>query len=218
MEDFVAELPSVEEQVKGEWTLYVDGSSNKRGSGAGIILQGPDEIQVEQSLRFNFMASNNQAEYEALIAGMSLASEMEALQLLIRSDSQLVVSQVQGDYQAKDEQLVKYLNKVKLLKKKFEEVRIEHVPREKNTRADIYAKLASMKKPGNHQSVIQLTLQQPSVEIVDIFCLQVEDSWMTDVKVFLKDGLLPEDDKDKRRITKEARKYVILADLLYRRG
>ena len=51
--------------------------------------------------------------------------------MLIRSDSQLVVSQVQRDYQAKDEQFIKYLNKVELLKKKFEEVRIEHVPREK---------------------------------------------------------------------------------------
>ena len=54
MADFVAELKSPEEQVKGEWTLYVDGSSNKRGSGAGIILQGPDGVQVEQSLRFSF--------------------------------------------------------------------------------------------------------------------------------------------------------------------
>jgi ribonuclease HI len=130
--------------------LYVDGSSNKRGSGAGIILQGPDGIQVEQSLRFNFKASNNQAEYEALIAGMTLAVEMEALQLLIRSDSQLAVSQVQGEYQAKDEQLAKYLSKVDLLKKKFEEVKIEHVPREKNTRADRLAKLASTKKPDNN--------------------------------------------------------------------
>src|ERR1044072_714981 len=151
MEDFVAELPSVEEQVKGEWTLYVDGSSNKRGSGAGIILQGPDGTQVEQSLRFNFKASNNKIEYEAPIAGMTLEVEMEALQLLIRSDSQLVVSQVQGDYQAKDEKLAKYLSKVDSFKGKFEDVKIEHVSREKNTRADILAKLASTKKPGNNQ-------------------------------------------------------------------
>src|ERR1044072_1594728 len=134
---------------------------------------------------------------------MTLAAEMEALQLLIRSDSQLVVSHVQGDYQAKDEKLVKYLNKVELLKKKFEEVRIEHVLREKNTRADILPKLASTKKPGNHQSVIQLTLQQPSVDIVDIYCLQVEENWMTDIKAFLKDGLLPVDDKEKRKIIKK---------------
>ena len=67
--------------MKGLWVLSVDGSSNKRGSGAKIVLERPDGIQIEQSLKFNFKASNNQAEYEALLAGMSLASEMEAKHL-----------------------------------------------------------------------------------------------------------------------------------------
>jgi ribonuclease HI len=144
--------------------LSVDGSSNKRGSGAGIVLEGPDGIQIEQSLRFNFKASNNQAEYEALIAGMSLAAEMEAKHLQVKSDSQLVVSQVQGDFQAKDEQLIKYLTKVDLLKQGFDSFDIEHIPREKNERADLLAKLASTKKPGYNQSVIQEIVQQPTVE------------------------------------------------------
>ena len=79
--NFIAELTAQEDDIKGLWILSVDGSSNKRGSGAEILLDGPDGIQVEQSLRFNFKASNNQAEYEALIAGMTLASEMEAKHL-----------------------------------------------------------------------------------------------------------------------------------------
>ncbi|MCI78084.1 gag-pol polyprotein, partial [Trifolium medium] len=49
----------------------VDGSSNLRGSGAGVVLEGPDGVLIEQTLRFDFKASNNQAEYEALIAGMT---------------------------------------------------------------------------------------------------------------------------------------------------
>ncbi|MCI61502.1 gag-pol polyprotein, partial [Trifolium medium] len=57
--------------------MSVDGSSNLRGSGAGVVLKGPDGVLIEQSLRFAFKASNNQAEYEALIAGMKLAKEME---------------------------------------------------------------------------------------------------------------------------------------------
>ncbi|MCI88200.1 gag-pol polyprotein, partial [Trifolium medium] len=59
------------------WTLSVDGSSNLRGSGAGVVLEGPDGDLIEQSLCFAFKASNNQAKYEALIAGMRLAKEME---------------------------------------------------------------------------------------------------------------------------------------------
>jgi len=57
------------------WLLSVDGSSNLKGSGAGIILEGPRDVLIEQSLRFEFKASNNQAEYEALIVGMNLAAE-----------------------------------------------------------------------------------------------------------------------------------------------
>ena len=88
--DFVAELSpggdSQEVEVGAQWTLSVDGSSNQQGSGAGIILEGPNGVLIEQALRFAFKASNNQAEYEALIAGMLLAKEMGAQSLLAKSD------------------------------------------------------------------------------------------------------------------------------------
>ena len=80
----------------------MDGSSNQQGSGAGVILEGPNGVLIEQSLRFAFKASNNQAEYEALIAGMLLAREMGSRNLLAKSDSLLVTGQVTGEFQAKD--------------------------------------------------------------------------------------------------------------------
>jgi len=70
--------------------LSEDGSSNQQGSGAGVILEGPNGLLIEQALRFPFKASNNQAEYEALIAGMLLAKEMGARSLVAKSDSFLV--------------------------------------------------------------------------------------------------------------------------------
>jgi ribonuclease HI len=70
-----------EEEDNLPWTLSVDGASNIRGSGAGVVLEGPNGVLIEQSLRFAFKASNNQAEYEALIAGMKLAREMEVTDL-----------------------------------------------------------------------------------------------------------------------------------------
>ena len=72
----------------------MDGSSNQQGSGVGVILEGPNGVLIEQSLRFAFKASNNQAEYEALIAGMLLAIEMGAKSLMAKSDSVLVTGQV----------------------------------------------------------------------------------------------------------------------------
>ncbi|CAL8991543.1 unnamed protein product [Prunus brigantina] len=75
------------------WTLYVDGSSNRQGSGAGLVLKTPDHTTIEYAIRFQFRASNNEAEYEALLAGLRLAQHTGAERLLICSDSQLVVNQ-----------------------------------------------------------------------------------------------------------------------------
>jgi len=69
----------------------VDGSSNKKGCGARVVLENPKAVRLEQSLRFAFRASNNQAEYEALIAGLALAEDMGAEHLIFLSDSQLTV-------------------------------------------------------------------------------------------------------------------------------
>ena len=99
--------------------LSVDESSNQQGSGAGVILEGPNGVLIEQSLRYAFKASNNQAEYEALIAGILLAKEMGARVLMAKSDSLLVTGQVTGEFQAKDPPKAAYLEYVQELKGSF---------------------------------------------------------------------------------------------------
>ena len=94
----------------------MDGYSNQQGSGVSAILEGPNGLPIEQALQFAFKASNNQAEYEALVAGMLLAKEMSARSLLVKSDSLLITGQVTSEYQAKDPQMVTYLEYVRLLK------------------------------------------------------------------------------------------------------
>jgi len=95
LSDFVVEFTSpVQDEIPYLWLLSIDGSSNLKGSGAGVVLEGPNDPLIEQSLRFEFKASNNQAEYEALIAGMTLAKEMGADNLRANNDSQLVTSQI----------------------------------------------------------------------------------------------------------------------------
>ena len=69
------------------WILFVDGVSNVKGSGVGTILEGLDNITLEQALKLNFRASNNQANHEALIAGLKLASKVEAKWLRSYIDS-----------------------------------------------------------------------------------------------------------------------------------
>ncbi|RDX64038.1 hypothetical protein CR513_57448, partial [Mucuna pruriens] len=150
--DFVNELspedrPSVEE---GEWYLSVDESTNQARSGARVILEGPGGVLVEQSLHFDFRASNNQAEYEALLAGMRLARDLEAKILTAKSDSKLVTGQVNNKYQMRDPQLSKYKERAMKLAAYFEKFRLIHVPREQNKRADLLAKLASTQRRGNY--------------------------------------------------------------------
>ena len=69
------------------WKLYVDGASNAQGSGAGLILTSPEGIDIKYALRFGFHTSNNEAEYEAVIAGLNLAHSLEVDQLEVYSDS-----------------------------------------------------------------------------------------------------------------------------------
>ena len=81
----------------------MDGASNAQGSGAGLILTSPDKINVEYALRFGFQASNNEAEYKAVIAGLNLAYSMEADQLEVYCYSQLVVKPIKDSYEARGE-------------------------------------------------------------------------------------------------------------------
>ena len=121
----------------------MDGATNAQGSGAGLILISPDGIDVEYALRFGFQASNNEAEYEAVIAGLNLAHSMEANHLEVCNDSQLVVKQIEDSYEAIGEKMILYLKMVRELLKKFVRVHIRHVPRAENSRADALAKLAT---------------------------------------------------------------------------
>ena len=85
------------------WKLFVDGAANAQGSCAGLILTSPEGIDIEYALRFRFQASNNEAEYEAVIAGLNLAHSMEVDQLELCIDSQLVVKKIEDTYEAKGE-------------------------------------------------------------------------------------------------------------------
>ena len=124
------------------WSLSINGAANSQGSGAGLILTSPNEIEVEYVLIFRFQASNNEADYEAVITGHNLAHSMEADQLEVCSDSQLVVKQIEDSYEAKGEKKkILYLKKVQELFKKIIRVSVRHVSRTENSRADALAKL-----------------------------------------------------------------------------
>ena len=110
------------------WILYIDGASNQSRCGAGIVLTNPKGVECNHCFRFEFRATNNEAEYEALLAGMGVAEALKVDFLLVKSDSQLVVNQVSGIYQAKGDNMIAYLDKTREAMTKFKGVRIEQIP------------------------------------------------------------------------------------------
>ncbi|XP_059664260.1 uncharacterized protein LOC132310035 [Cornus florida] len=105
--------PGLSEQMGPEvvWDLFVDGSSNVQVSGAGLVLVSPEGESVQYALRFGFKATNNKAEYEALIVGLKVANALGVEQLNMYTDSELVAGQVQAEYEARDEKMKSYLQK-----------------------------------------------------------------------------------------------------------
>ncbi|XP_072094127.1 uncharacterized protein [Arachis hypogaea] len=216
MVDFLVEVAGdPAEYSNTRWKLHVDGASNQTFGGAGVILESPAGVVYEQSIKFDFPVSNNQAEYEALIGGLTLAAEVGATRLEICSDSQIVTSQVNGSYQARDSLLQKYLEKVKDLSRKFEEVTIQHVPREKNTQADHLSKLASTKPGEGNRSLIQGKLREPAVTL---HLSKLSPSWLDPIIDFLESGKLPNDEKDAKKLRREAARYAIIQGQLFRKG
>ena len=97
------------------WEVYVDGASNQKGSRVGLVLMSSEKVVIEKSLRLNFSATNNEAEYEALLVGMAMVQRMGGKSIKLFSDSRLVVGQVRGEFEAKDERMQGYLSQVKCL-------------------------------------------------------------------------------------------------------
>ena len=84
------------------WEVHVDRVSNQKGSGVRLVLMSPEKVVIEKSLRLDFPATNNEAEYEALLEGMAMVQRMGGKSIKLFSDSRLVVGQVKGEFEAKD--------------------------------------------------------------------------------------------------------------------
>lgn len=118
--------------------LHVDGGSrgNPGPAGIGAVLMAPDGKKLDELSAFIGDATNNVAEYQALIAGIEMALDRGIRRLAIFSDSELIVRQIEGKYQVKNEGLRPYHQDAKMLLARLEEYEIRSVPRESNAKAD----------------------------------------------------------------------------------
>ena len=202
------------------WRLSVDGAVNTQGSEAGLILTSPKGIDIEYALRFGFQASNNEAQYEAVIAGLNLAHSMEVDQLEVCSDSHLVVRQIEDTYKAKSEKTILYLKKVWELLKKFILVQVRHIPREENSRANTLAKLATTSQEDLSRLTSVEYLAEPSIDLYgkEVTLIESEPSWMDPIWDYLIDGRLPDDPKEASKIRTRSARFTNHRGSLYKRS
>ncbi|XP_075675194.1 uncharacterized protein LOC142644475 [Castanea sativa] len=192
--EFITEFTNMQGQGAEEhrqWSIYMDGSSNRQAGGAGVVLHSPEGDKVECMVCLDFPITNNEAEYEALVAGLDLAKVTGATSVIIHCDSQVVISQINGYYECKRERMKKYQEQVQ---KRASELRTKFVqiPREENEQVDCLAKAASaehMLISGEVLSFIQLS---PLIDGVNIQEISSGSDWTTLIVSYLKNATLPD--------------------------
>nr|GEU30922.1 reverse transcriptase domain-containing protein [Tanacetum cinerariifolium] len=207
--DFLNEMPgnasqgvSVAVTQEEPWTLFTDGSSCVDGSGAGLILTNPEGVEFTYALRFQFAASNNEAEYEALVAGLRIAMQMGVKNVQANVDSKLVANQVLGTYVAKEDNM------------------INQVPWSRNKKADTLSKIASTSFAHLSKQVLVEVLETKSITGKEVTAVIEEEgpTWMTELVTYLKEGILPGDEKEARKLCLKARQYELMEGVLYKRS
>ncbi|XP_035836934.1 uncharacterized protein LOC110896231 [Helianthus annuus] len=200
--DFIVEVPkqtitevntaTTEHSDLEAWKLFIDGASSIEGSGAGLILINPEGLEFTYALRFDFQTTNNEAEYEALIAGLRLAKEMKVQKLEVFTDSLLVSSQVNDSYIAKEPNMKRYKEKSKELMNTFQTCTIKQIPRSQNKKEDAFSKLASLTFSHLTKKVLVEVLKAPSIDKLEV--------------------------QDAERVKIKARQYILQGEILYKKG
>ncbi|XP_059669890.1 uncharacterized protein LOC132315551 [Cornus florida] len=207
-----------QEEAESTWTLYVDGSVNARASGAGLVIISPNGECIKYALRFGFKATNNEAEYEALLAGLRMAKALEVERLVAYTDSQLITGQVQGEYEAKDEKMKTYLHKIEDIKGFLKKFSIHRIPREENAQADALARLATTEED---KAIPVGYLDEPST-VWDwpqkIHQLAYGMEWAEPIIRYIENEELPQDRMEARKIRMRAAKYSLVDGVLYKKG
>ncbi|XP_071695590.1 uncharacterized protein [Rutidosis leptorrhynchoides] len=182
------------------WELHTDGASSEEGTGAGLVLTSPDGEEYTYALKFCFYASNNEAEYEALLSGLP--------------------QQVNRMFDARDTSMRQYVKLVEAISKKIDNLEVVQIPRNKNKKADILSKLATLTFDHLRKRVLVEELKEKSILEKPIMAIVegAKETWMTPYLRYLHDGGLPIDKAEARRIRVTAPMYEVVNGDLYRKS
>ena len=200
----------------------MDGASNQKGAGVGLVLISHKKVIVEKSLRLDFSTMNNKAKYEALMMGLVMVQRMGGKSVRVFSDLRLVVSQVKGEFEAKDERMQGYLSQVKCLQSEFESFDLLHIPRSGNAHVDSLTILATSSAQNLSRVILVEDLYKPietRKETTRIHQIKAGPSWMESIIQFLRDDTLPEEKIEADKVQRKATKFWLSENQkLYKRS
>jgi ribonuclease HI len=241
--DFTAEWLELQStgppDLSSVWTMYFDGSKRIQGAGAGVVLISPHSDKLKYVLRMSFpQASNNEAEYEALLHGMKIAKVCGATRLKIFGDSNLVVQQVMNKCDTINDNMMAYKNLYHYLEGTFDGCEVSHVSRNSNEEADNLANIGSPCLPVPSgvfwEEIVERSIKSvkssttavgsgagaksdesaPEPEEV----MMIEEAWMQPYLAYMINKKLPEDAVEAKRITRRLKAFVVLQEKLYKKS
>uniref|UniRef100_A0A803L4J8 RNase H type-1 domain-containing protein n=1 Tax=Chenopodium quinoa TaxID=63459 RepID=A0A803L4J8_CHEQI len=210
-------------EILPPWEMYFDGVARQDGAGAGVVFVSPEKHVLPYSFVLTQLCSNNMAEYQALIMGLQMAVEMEIQDLDVYGDSQLVISQLLGEYEVKKEDLIPYHKHASRLLDKFDIVKLSHVPRSANKMADALAGLAATLTLGAEEIMFvpvcnrwvvapeEYEVEDDEVEEVDMItvCQIDKEDWRQPIIDYLEHQKLPNDPRHRTEIRRRASRFIL---------
>ncbi|VFQ89711.1 unnamed protein product [Cuscuta campestris] len=200
------------------WVMSIDGSSGSRSCGVGIVMITPESFQIYYAIRFQFRVSNNEAEYDALINGLKILGKLGVSRVQVYSDSRLVVGQISGEFEAKEERMKKYRNLSLEVLGKFE-YKLEHIPRAYNAEADVLSKLSAESPEYKSKLATVEELATPSLNRDEVLWVSPDPpEWLDRLARYIEDGVAPEDPQEARLLRMRAPTYKVQEGVLYKRS
>ncbi|XP_065620650.1 uncharacterized protein LOC136063751 [Quercus suber] len=204
-----------EREDNKKWVIHVDGSSTLHTGGIEVVLQSLEGDKLKHNVRLQYQTTNNEVEYETLLKGLKLAKSVEADSILVLRDFQLVIGQINGTCEAKEDRMKRYLKKVVRPVKKFKEADFVQIPREENIEADTLAKEASATEARDEFDEIQY---MSSIDLLEMLQIEGEENWMTPIVSYLKDGRLLEGKDEAKKLRVKLARYILMDEVLYKRS
>jgi ribonuclease HI len=226
-------MPSPKERPE-HWIMYFNSTLNLEGAGTGVLLISSQGEQLKYVLQIQYKASNNGAEYEALIHGLHIAVSLGMKRLLAFRDSKVVIKQVNKEWDCIKDAMDVYWAEIRKLEGHFGGIEFQHMPRNNNVAADVLSKLGSRRTLVPAGMFVQ-HLRKHSIKLLDpdspeppqhdqtsapprdVLMSEKEDDWRKPFIDFILDQLVLEDKAEHERISRRSANYVVIGTDLYRK-